>query len=208
MALEGFERDRLLSLCLALLDAVPKRRQAAALAGFVSLDEVVASPARAAGVLAEVERFHAQATSGAFYESFRVDSRNYMDQSAGTRRFIAEYRRLAGRVAAIAEQGAHREACAAYAWLADLHHRVDEDEEVIFLADEPGAWQIGCSWREHAPRWFRALAASRPTPAEFVAGVREAVLLLDPHHPDELLATARRAASAAQKRALSKIDLP
>ncbi len=49
------------------------------------------------GVLTSVQRFEKVSLAGEYYESFFVNSKNYMETSGGTRAWIAEYRRLLDR---------------------------------------------------------------------------------------------------------------
>jgi hypothetical protein len=50
-----------------------------------------------ANVLVDVKAFDKASRAGEYYESFMVNSKNYMEQSTGTTAWIAEYRRLLDR---------------------------------------------------------------------------------------------------------------
>jgi len=84
-----------------------------------------------------------------------------------------------------------------------LLDRIDEGREIIFFADEAGAWQVGVHWEKILPPWFRILSATA-TPDEY--GQRIVSLLK--HHYDygstPMLGLARKAATPAQREALSK----
>src|SRR2546430_9506808 len=45
-------------------------------------------------LLTDAQRFQKSSLAGEYYESFNVNSKNYMETSAGTRAWIAEYLRL------------------------------------------------------------------------------------------------------------------
>lgn len=202
-ALEDQSPRDLLEIALALFDQVPKTRRAAALGPWISVPEIRVQALRPSGVLEEVRLLHDRSLLGAYFESFRVDSKNYMDKSEGTRRFIKDYVRLAEATAVVATAGAHEEACEAFALLADLYARIDDCEDIIFLADEHGAFQVGASWHQLLPAWFAALAATCD-PEAFAEQVVGTIEVLHPYGVEDLLVAAQQIASPAQDRALQR----
>src|SRR3974390_2771805 len=58
-----------------------------------------AEPATTPSLLTDAQRFQKASLAGEYYESFNVNSKNYMEKSAGTRAWIAEYHRLLDRCA-------------------------------------------------------------------------------------------------------------
>ena len=138
-------------------------------------------------------KFHDASLRGEHYESFNVNSKNYMDQSRGTAGFIAEFNRLLGtwgtciRVAAKGPRVLVRDA---FEFLLELLRRIDEDpddpDSIVFFADEGGAWQVGVDWS--AREVDRAIED-----------------LADYERPKHMTA-ARRVANAEQKAALSRLS--
>jgi len=200
-ALEGWDQERLLALALELLDAVPKTRRAKVLERHLPLETIRRRSTRPGAVLEEVRAFHEDALDGRYFETFNVNSKNYMEKSKGTRKFIADFRRLGASVGTMTRAGAHAEAAEAYELLLDLHRRVDDVEDIIFLADEHGAWQVGFRWRQHVADWFAALAATR-SPEAYAAKVLDIIAVLGSQEAEPMLAAARNAGSPAQRRSL------
>lgn len=83
-----------------------------------------------------------------------------------------------------------------------LLDRIDEgQDDIVFFADEAGAWQVGVDWPRVLPTWFKLLAAT-VEPAEYAQRI---VALLSNHHRsgrDRMLAVAHRIASKDQRAAL------
>ncbi len=149
----------------------------------------------------EVLDFHQRSVRGEYYESFDYNSRNYHGQSAGTAGFIAEFTRLLERCVVASNSGA--EASAEFALLFDLMDKIDEcNDDIVFFADEGGAWQLYVDWRVVVPAWCTCLA--KTTTAQ---GFADAVLNLIQNHArcqrDELVAVAASVGTPEQRAALA-----
>ena len=59
-------------------------------------------------LLDEVRKFHKVALRGDYYDSFDVNSRNFMSKSEGTEEFIAEFERLIEKCVWAVEKGPRR----------------------------------------------------------------------------------------------------
>jgi hypothetical protein len=153
-------------------------------------------------LLGRVKRFCEASRQGDYYDGFRVDSKNFMQKSAGTRHWIAECERLFHRCVSQAEKLGPAQTRKALKLLLDLLRSVDSgDEGIVFFADEGGSWQVLVDWDKVLPLWFRSLAATS-TPEEYV---REAVSAIDAFarcDRERFLKKARSAANRAQKAAL------
>ena len=83
-----------------------------------------------------------------------------------------------------------------------LLDRIDDGhDDIVFFADEGGAWQVGVDWPRVLPTWFKLLAAT-VEPADYAQRI---TTLLSNHHRsgrDEMLAVAHRIASKDQRAAL------
>jgi len=200
-ALEDWDRESLLWLVLDLIEAIPKTRRAKVLERHLPLDQIRRGSRRTASVLQEVRDFHEQAVAAEFFESFMVNSKNYMQVSKGTRRFIAEFNRLGSAAATMARAGSHAEACEAFELLLDLHRRVDDVEDIIFFAAAHGAWQIEFPWRDHLPGWFASLAVT-VEPEAYAQSVLSIIATVGTYKAEEMLTAARKAATPAQRRRL------
>jgi hypothetical protein len=126
-----------------------------------------------------------------------------MDKSAGTRSFIADFSRLLDLCVAESGNGAAVDVRMSMEILFALYRYIDEcNDDIIFFADEAGAWQITVDWRTVLPAWFRCLA-KMVEPAEYARLARKAIEDFDPHARVQHLASARQAGSPAQRRALA-----
>jgi hypothetical protein len=158
-------------------------------------------------LLTDVKRFEKASLAGEYYESFDVNSKNYMRKSGGTSAWIAECRRLLDRCVTNAKKGNPTEVREAMDILFGLLTRIDEgNEDVLFFADEGGSWQVGVDWAKVLPAWFKVLSATA-TPEEF-AGRIISVLSRHYHYGrDKMLAVARRTATPDQRKALTNVQV-
>lgn len=153
-------------------------------------------------LLADARRFDAAVRGGEYYESFNVNSKNYMEMSRGTRGFITECNRLLAR--SVESSGSRlSDACAAFDLIFDLLRRIDEGNDDVFFADEAGSWQVGVAWETVLPAWFACLAKSAD-PERFGQRVARVVEEFEPDSSRKHYAAARRVATAAQRAALTR----
>lgn len=158
-----------------------------------------------ANLLAAVKAFDKASRAGEYYESFAVNSRNYREKSTGTTAWVAEFRRLLNRCVAEHRKVQPTDAREVFDVLFGLLDHIDEcNDDVIFFADEGGAWQVGVDWQRVLPPWFRLLSVTA-APAEYA----ERVTTLLRHHcayeSDNMLAVARKVATAEQRKALAGV---
>ena len=159
-----------------------------------------------AGLLAALKAFDKASRAGDYYESFDVNSKNFMEKSQGTTGWIAECRRLLDRCVDEAKRGDQAEVRQAFDSIFGLLDRIDEcRDDIIFFADEAGAWQVGVDWEKVLPPWFKVLSATAG-PEEYA---RTIVNLLK-HHYDygsgKMLTLARKTATEAQRQALAQFE--
>jgi hypothetical protein len=201
-AVEGLSREGAASLLDEALDLVPPAKIAKLVGRHIELSKVRPDPRGRAALLAEVAAFEKASLSGKHYEGFNVNSRNFMQKSEGTRRWIAECRRLLGRCAAAVTKAGDAAALAgAFESLFGMLRRIDQGEDFVFFANEQGSWQVGVDWRKILPAWFACLSKTTG-PEEYARRVIEVVEDFCKHDGAKLWAAARRAGTPAQGRAL------
>ncbi len=154
-------------------------------------------------LLDDVKAFERASLAGKYYEPFNVNSQNFMSQFTGTTAWISECRRLVNRCVDQAETADASGVRQAFDIIFGLLDHIDEcHEDVIFFADEAGAWQFGVNWEKVLPPWFKVLSATA-SPDEYASRI---VALLK-HHYDygsaKMLALAQKVATPAQRQALS-----
>jgi hypothetical protein len=156
-------------------------------------------------LLAEVKAFEKASLAGEYYESFNVNSRNFMEKSKGTRGWIAESHQLLERCVKQAKTDP-AEVRQAFDIIFGLLDRIDEcQDDIIFFADEAGAWQVGVDWERVLPAWFKVLSATAE-PEEYAQRI---VGLLKQHYDygsAKMLRVARKTATPTQRQALSKFE--
>ena len=179
VALRCMSRGNLLIVAERAIEIVPRTKLRVLVGDLVRIEELAQKARGPASLLDEVRTFHDASLRGEHYESFNVNSKNYMDKSRGTERFIAEFDRLLGTCVRAAAKGPRVPVRDAFELLLALLRRTDEDSDsIVFVADEGGAWQVGVDWSAAFPYYER------------------------PKH----MAAARRVANAAQKAALSRLS--
>jgi hypothetical protein len=156
-------------------------------------------------LLADVKEFAKKSLAGEYYESFNVNSRNYMEMSKGTTAWIAECCRLLNRCMAQGKKGDTSEIRQAFDLIFGLLRYIDEcHDDVIFFADEGGSWQVGVDWDKVLPPWFKVLSATA-TPVEYAERI---TALLENHYNYgryKMLAIAHKIATPDQRKALAKV---
>lgn len=205
IALSKLRKDDLVDILGRAYDALPRTRLAQVFGDHVDLEKVSVPKGQrsiAAGrLLEQVQQFHRDSLAGKYYESFNVNSKNYMEKSQGTQTWIAEVDRLFGQCVVVSGKGHHQQALEAMDLLFDLLHRIDTTEDIIFLADERDSWQVGVDYGEIFPSYFASLAATAD-PDAFARRVRELIEAHQSYRRDQHLKSASKVASSAQRRAL------
>ncbi|MGA2259907.1 MAG: hypothetical protein ABSH28_00560 [Acidobacteriota bacterium] len=153
-------------------------------------------------LLEDVKAFEKASLHGDYYESFDVNWKNSTEMSKGTRGWIAEFCRLLDRCTAQAMKSDFSETRAAIEICFGLLRRIDEcGDDVIFFADEGGAWQVGVDWGKVLPAWFVCLSATAE-PREYGRRVVEIIEEFDKSNREKHISAAQRAATADQRIAL------
>ncbi len=167
-----------------------------------SLLERIVGPRDTRSLLERVRAFDAAARAGEFYESFSVNSKNCTTHSKGTRGFSADCCRLFDQCADAVGTVDPKELRAAFDILLDLLRYIDEGHDnVIFFADEGGAWAVSVDWRRVMPAWFRCLSMTA-TPEEYASRIIEAVDDLEHASRDKHFAEAAHVGNVEQRAAL------
>lgn len=205
VALRRLSRGNLLMVAERAIEIVPRAKLRMLVGDMVRIDELAESKRGAAALLDEVRKFHDASLRGEYFESFGVNSKNFMEKSEGTEAFIAEFDRLTGTCVRAAAKGPHAPLREAFDLLFALLRRIDDDpDSVVFFADEAGSWQVGVDWRTVLPAYFRCLAED--TRAEdFAREVDRTISDFADYDRPRHLAAARRVASAEQKDALRRL---
>ena len=206
-ALRKVKKDELLSMLHEAYEALPASRAVSVFGGYVDLTRGEASShakTRSAPkqVLEAVQRFHADSLAGQYYESFNVNSKNFMEKSEGTERWIRECNQLFDQCVALSHQGHHAEVCTAIALLFELLEQIDDgSDDIIFFADEGGSWQVGVDEENILPAYFTSLAAVAE-PESYASRVMEMIDAHGSYKATSFLKAARKVANAAQRKAL------
>jgi hypothetical protein len=195
-----------------VIDAVPAPKLAKIVAQYIDLKQIapdVESKRGKSTLAADVRAFNEKSRRGAYYEAFRVDSRNFMEKSPGTRAFIADCRRLLDRLVNASNRGdRHRDRAelrASFELMFELLRALNTgDDEMLFFADEGGAWQVGVPWDDLFPAWFTCLARTA-TPDEYARLVVDVVDEFKLYNRPQHLAVAKRLGNADQARALAAL---
>ncbi len=168
--------ENLLMLLDRAIDLLPAAKLREFMAGHVRPADVTADPAPKPKLLDVVRAFDAASRRREYYESFNVNGRNYTMKSPGTLRWLAEWQRLAELAVKESAKTPSQDTQAAFELLFGLLARIDEcADDIVFFADEAGAWQVGVDWLEVLPAYARcvALVASPVDFARMILGLVE-----------------------------------
>lgn len=200
--IEGMGEDQLRDLLATAVDLLPDSKLGALVEHHVDPEMLRPDPKGKGRLLADIRAFAEASRRGDYYESFRVNSRNYMEKSAGTRTFVAQCNRLLDRCVDRMKSGDRKEAGEALAAMLELLRYVDDHlDDVLFFADEAGLWQVGVDWSVVLPAWFACLAETEE-PVEFARKVVGAIDEFDRFDRKKHLTAARLVATPGQQKAL------
>ena len=156
-------------------------------------------------LLADAEAFKKASLAGQYYESFDVNYKNCTEQSTGTSAWIVECRRLLDQCVVEEKMSDPTQVRQAFDIVFGLLDHINESlDDVVFFADEGGAWQVGIDWKKVLPPWFRVLAATA-VPAEYAERITALLKHHYAHGRDKMLVVARKSATPAQRRALAEV---
>jgi len=195
-------RNDLSDLLIRATEQLPKTRIHKVFEGIIDLEKMTtAGNNQKNELLAEMEHFHATSLSGQYYESFNVNSKNFMEKSAGTEKWINECNRLFKRCISEAKQS-NETTRKALAMLFELLQEIDEcNDNIIFFADEAGSWQVGVDWDKVLPIWFTCLSKTTK-PTDFAKeSIRIIEYFVDYDHK-KFLTIAHKKATVDQRKAL------
>lgn len=205
VALRRMSRGNLLIVAERAIEIAPRTKLRQLVGDMVRLDDLAEGKRGAGPLLDEVRKFHDASLRGEHYDSFDVNSKNFMDKSEGTEAFIADSDRLIGKCVRASEKGPRPPVREAFELLFALLRRIDEDpDSVVFFADEAGSWQVGVDWREALPAYFRCLADGA-SGDDFAREVDRAITDFADYERPRHLTSARRVANAEQKAALRRL---
>jgi hypothetical protein len=155
-------------------------------------------------LVTDARQFQKASLAGKYYESFNVNSKNYREQSAGTRAWIADYLRLLDCCVSRAKKSNPAEVREAMDILFGLLDHIDEClDDVIFFADEGGSWQVGVDWAKVLPIWFQVLSAT-VEPDDYARRIKDMLSRHYSYGREKMLAIARRTATRDQRKALAE----
>ena len=204
-ALRRLDDERVFYMLNDAIDLLPPARLAKLAGRYLDVSQLRPDAQGTKSLLAEARAFDASSRAGTYYQSFNVNSKNFMDKSAGTRAFIADCKRLLDRCVARASKGDAAETREAIELILGVLRHIDRcHDDVVFFADEAGAWQVGVDWARVLPALFRCLARTTG-PDEYARRVVEVIDDFDEHDAAAHLAAARRLGTAAQRNALQNL---
>jgi hypothetical protein len=90
VALRRMTRGRLLIVAERALEIVPRAKLRQLVGDMVRIEELTEGNPSSASLLDEVKKFHEASVRHEYYDSFSVNSKNYMEKSKGTEAFLAE----------------------------------------------------------------------------------------------------------------------
>lgn len=197
------DTDDLLILLDRAIELMPHELLPEIFSDFFDVNELSIDPeVPEESLLDAVRIFSQESMVGSYYDSFDVNSRNFMDKSRGTINWIAEFDRLMERCfdeSTSTEPALLRES---FELLFNLLDEIDEcRDDIIFFADEGGSWQVGVSWNVILPCYSKVLAAVAK-PKEYAQNIILLIKRYAKHDFDRHIQEALEVANPAQKKAL------
>ncbi len=194
-------REALLKILDCVVASTPKEGLARLLRGHAALDELREGPKGARPLLKAAKLFRNASINREYYDSFEVNSKNFTQVSAGTRKWIDDLGRYMDSCVAQAKAGPADVVREAFEVLFDLVRRNDRGEDWLFFADEGGSWMFGLNCRVILSAYFKCLGATAKA-KEYAKAVEVAADALVRHDKELAFGLARTAATPEQRRAL------
>jgi hypothetical protein len=203
VALRRMDDEIVRSLLDDAIDLLPQTKLIKLIEHYVDPSDLRPDRRRKGVLLTDMKEFQRASLNGEYYESFRVNSKNFMDMSRGTEVWIDECNRLLDCCIAESANGDTAETRDAFEIIFSLLEHIDDEclDDIIFFADEAGSWQVGVEWNKVLPAWFKCLSETAE-PELYACRIVEIVDKFDDHNRAKHLAAARRIATPAQKKAL------
>lgn len=206
-ALRKLKKEDLLQVLHHAYRELPASRVVSTFGEYVDLTALDSPPTASKGavprrILEAAQRFHAASLAGQYYESFRVNSMNFMEKSEGTELWINECNQLFDKCVELNGKGHHAEVRKAMDLLFELLEQIDSgSDDIIFFADEGGSWQVGVDEEKVLPAYFTSLAAVTE-PEEYAERALEVIGTCGSYDREKFLRVARKTANEAQRKAL------
>ena len=196
------ETEDLLNLLDRAIELIPQERLLELIEGFFDPDLLRVDKVSEQPLLEDVLKFHSDSLAGLYYDDFEVNSKNFMERSRGTINWMAEHERLMNRCLTESSSGNLEQIRQAFELLFNLLDEIDEcRDDIIFFADEAGAWQVGVEWDEVLPCYFKVLAAVAQ-PSEYAQGVIKLVKSHTNYNSENHFKLALEVAKPPQKKVL------
>jgi hypothetical protein len=203
MALRKLGDELIFQMLYDAVELIPPAKLHKLVEPYLDARSLLAAADRPDKLLARVRSFERTSLAGDYYDPFDVNSKNCMNKSTGTIAWIAECNRLLGLCVVQAQTGDAAEARQSFDIIFGLLDEIDAcRDDIIFFADEAGAWQVGVDWEKLLPSWFKVLSATAK-PDEYAKRVVDLLNRHCDYERPKMLPVARKLASLAQARALA-----
>jgi hypothetical protein len=203
MALRKLGDELIFRMLYDAIELIPPAKLNKLVEPYLDARSLLAGADRPDTLLARVRSFERTSLAGEYYDPFDVNSKNCMDKSSGTIGWIAECNRLLDLCVVQAQTGDAAEARQSFDIIFGLLDEIDAcRDDIIFFADEAGAWQVGVDWERLLPSWFKVLSATAK-PDEYAKRVVDLLNRHCDYERPKMLPVARKLASPAQARALA-----
>jgi hypothetical protein len=203
MALRKLGDELIFRMLYDAIELIPPAKLHKLVEPYLDVRSLLAAADRPDKLLARVRSFERPSLAGDYYDPFDVNSKNCMNKSSGTTAWIAECNRLLDLCVVQAQTGDAAEARQSFDIIFGLLDEIDACRyDIIFFADEAGAWQVGVDWEKLLPSWFKVLSATAK-PDEYAKRVVDLLNRHCDYERPKMLPVARKLASPAQARALA-----
>jgi hypothetical protein len=203
MALRKLGDELIFRMLYDAIELIPPAKLHKLVEPYLDARSLLAAADRPGKLLARVRCFQRTSLAGDYYDPFDVNSKNCMNESSGTIAWIAECNRLLDLCVVQAQTGDAAEARQSFDIIFGLLDEIDAcRDDIIFFADEAGAWQVGVDWEKLLPSWFKVLSATAK-PDEYAKRVVDLLNRHCDYERPKMLPVARKLASPAQARALA-----
>jgi hypothetical protein len=197
------ETDELLSLLDRAIELIPQDCLTELFKGILNINSLISTedPVEQS-LLDEVSSFYAESKAGVYYEDFRVNSRNFMDQSRGTMNWIAEFRRIMERCINESATTEPAQLVESFDLLIELLDELDSgSDKIVFFADEGGAGEAWSNWEKLMLCYCQAFSAFAE-PEEYAQVTVGIIKRHANYNAKKLLPIVAKMANTAQKKAL------
>lgn len=157
-------------------------------------------------IKSDVKAFYDAVYGQKYYDSFNVNSKNYRQQSPGTKRFFSELEKLMNRCIRAATRKPGDDVRQALDMLFQILRQLDNDAyDIVFIADEPGSEIVYVDWPAAIAAYAKCLG-HEVSNDEFIETINRLIEDFADYQREDVVTALRKELGPARTTGLRKLS--